>query len=130
MDPLCAAVETEPVASCNGDSTTGIEAASARTTTTMSTSTASDNDVASSSLDKANKRRLSATGQEEDDDVETISAKRRAPSDDVQDASAISEPFNHLSDEVVLGILEYLDSSSLEKFGRYSLRVIRRGHVI
>lgn len=78
-----------------------------------------DDDKAIAAPDNAKKRRrLSATpfGMEEggaEQVVDAVSAKRRVPSDHWDHSRLLS-----LSDEVLLDILKYLDSISLDRLGQ------------
>lgn len=82
--------------------------------TTIANQVQSDDNAIAAAPEKAKKRRLSPTANEVNDgkQVEGVSAKRRAPSRDYEQSRLL-----HCSDEVLLHILKYLNSSSLESLG-------------
>lgn len=121
MDPECGHLDkTETIGkSTSGASSSESEYGASTTTTTTTTSTnqlISDDDNTNAAPDKAKKRRHSTPTQDEEGNDEPefddLCAKRKAPNDFYDLSNLLN-----LSDEVLLNILKYLNSISLEQLG-------------
>lgn len=121
MDPESVlSVETQGQSKClfGGASSTGVEigvesASTDEPTETQTSKQSTDDDNENYVPDKAKKRRLSESGNdlESNGELNELSAKRKVPNDH------LDSKLLNLSDEVLLDILKYLDSISLERLG-------------